>query len=89
MWRLLFIKKLNGGVTVLCVNTLGVLYMMDSTGAIQSFSDLEGKTIYSTGEGANPQYILEYLLKKNNVNATISYLATNDELTGQNGLRRN
>lgn len=76
-------KKLNGGVTVLCVNTLGVLYMMDSTGAIQSFSDLEGKTIYSTGEGANPQYILEYLLKKNNVNATISYLATNDELTGK------
>ena len=76
-------KKTNGGVTVLCVNTLGVLYMMDKTGTVKSFADLSGKTIYSTGEGANPQYILEYLLKKNNVEAKIEFVATNDELVAK------
>ncbi len=76
-------KKTNSGVTVLCVNTLGVLYMMDKTGTVKTFKDLEGKTIYSTGEGANPQFILEYLLKKNNVKATIKFVATNDELVAK------
>ncbi len=76
-------KKTNGGVTVLCVNTLGVLYMMDKTGTVKSFADLSGKTIYSTGEGANPQYILEYLLKQNNVEAKIKFVATNDELVAK------
>lgn len=76
-------KKTNSGVTVLCVNTLGVLYMMDKTGTVKSFADLAGKTIYSTGEGANPQYILEYLLKKNNVTAEIKFVGTNDELVGK------
>lgn len=76
-------KKTNSGVTVLCVNTLGVLYMMDKTGTVKSFADLAGKTIYSTGEGANPQYILEYLLKKNNVEAKIEFVATNDELVAK------
>lgn len=76
-------KKTNGGVSVLCVNTLGVLYMMDKTGTVSSFADLAGKTIYSTGEGANPQYILEYLLKQNNVEATVKFVATNDELVAK------
>ncbi len=76
-------KKTNGGVTVLCVNTLGVLYMMDKTGAVKSFADLEGKTIYAMGEGANPQYILEYLLAQNKVNATIKFVANNDELVAK------
>lgn len=76
-------KKTNGNVTVLCVNTLGVLYIMDKDGAIQSFADLEGKTIYTMGEGSNPQYTLEYLLAKNNVNATVKFAATNDELVAK------
>lgn len=76
-------NKTNGGVSVLCVNTLGVLYIMDKDGSIKSFADLEGKTIYAMGEGANPQYTLEYLLKKNNVNATIKFAANNDELVAK------
>lgn len=76
-------KKLNGKLKVLCVNTLGVLYIMDKDGSVQSFADLEGKTIYTMGEGANPQYTLEYLLKKNNVNATLKFAATNDELVAK------
>ncbi len=76
-------KKLNGELKVLCVNTLGVLYIMDKDGSVKSFADLEGKTIYTMGEGANPQYTLEYLLKKNNVNATLKFAATNDELVAK------
>lgn len=76
-------KKLNGELKVLCVNTLGVLYIMDKDGSIKSFADLEGKTIYTMGEGSNPQYTLEYLLKKNNVNATLKFAATNDELVAK------
>ena len=57
-------KKLGGELKVLCVNTLGVLYIMDKDGSIKSFADLEGKTIYTMGEGSNPQYTLEYLLEK-------------------------
>ncbi len=76
-------KKLNGELKVLCVNTLGVLYIMDKDGSVKSFADLEGKTIYTMGEGANPQYTLEYLLKKNNINATLKFAATNDELVAK------
>ena len=76
-------KKLNGELKVLCVNTLGVLYIMDKDGSVKSFADLEGKTIYTMGEGANPQYTLEYLLKKNNVNANLKFAATNDELVAK------
>lgn len=72
--------KTNGGISVLCNNTLGVLYIMDKDGSVKSFADLEGKTIWAMGEGSNPQYTLEYLLKKNNVNATVKFAADNDEL---------
>ncbi len=76
-------NKLGGEVTVLCVNTLGVLYMMDNTGTVKTMADLAGKTIYAMGEGANPEYILKYLLKKNNVEATVQFVASNDELTAK------
>lgn len=76
-------KKTNGAIKVLCVNTLGVLYIMDKTDSIKSFADLDGKTIYTMGEGSNPQYTLEYLLEKNNIHATLKFAATNDELVAK------
>lgn len=76
-------KKLGGELKVLCVNTLGVLYIMDKDGSIKNFADLDGKTIYTMGEGSNPQYTLEYLLEKNNVQATLKFAATNDELVAK------
>ncbi len=76
-------NKLNTEVTVLCVNTLGVLYMMDRTDSVKTMADLAGKTIYAMGEGANPEYILKYVLAKNNVEATIQFVASNDELTAK------
>ena len=63
-------NKANGSVQILAINTLGVLYALDKTGEINSISDLEGKTIYCPTQ--NPSFILEYILKANNINATIN-----------------
>lgn len=60
-------NKTGGAVQVLAVNTLGVLYILEKGESLQSMADLSGKTIYATGQGANPEYILNYLLEKSGV----------------------
>ena len=62
-------NRTQGGVKIIAINTLGVLYIVENGTAIESINDLEGKTIYCPAQ--NPQFILEYLLNKNNINATI------------------
>ena len=54
-------------VQVLAVNTLGVLYILESGDAptVTSVEDLKGKTIYASGKGATPEYALNYILKGN------------------------
>jgi NitT/TauT family transport system substrate-binding protein len=61
--------KTDGNVQVLAVNTLGVLYILEKGDSVQSISDLRGKTLYapSNTKGANPEYILNYLLEQNDV----------------------
>ncbi len=77
-------QKSEGKVQLLAVNTLGVLYILDNGNGVTSFADLRGKTIYSTGEGANPEYILRYVLSQNGIDpdkdVTIKFLAENTEL---------
>lgn len=55
----------EGGVQVLAVNTLGVLYICDRDGSVNSVADLAGKTIYASGKGSTPEYALNYILEKN------------------------
>lgn len=57
-------NKLNGGVQILAINTLGTLYML-ATQELADISALEGKTIVTAGQGATPEYVLNYLLEKN------------------------
>ena len=59
--------KTDGGIQVLAVNTLGVLYILEKGDSVQSMADLAGKTVYATGQGANPEYVLNYLLTENGV----------------------
>ncbi len=77
-------KKTNGNVQVLAVNTLGVLYMLENGSSIQTVADLRGKTIYTSGQGANPEYILRYVLEKNGLDpdkdVKIEFVADNDTL---------
>ena len=53
------------GIKMIAINTLGSLYILENGNTINSFADLRGKTIYATGKGANPEYVLNYLLEKN------------------------
>lgn len=58
-------NKTDGGIRVLDINTLGVLYIVESGDSVKSIADLKGKTIYLTGKGTTPDYVLSYLLKEN------------------------
>ena len=60
-------QKTEGAVTALCVNTLGVLDIVEAGDTIQDITDLAGRTIYSAGRGSTPQYALEYLLRENGI----------------------
>lgn len=60
-------QKTEGQVSVIDINTLGVLYMVSGDTGIQSVEDLKGKTIYLTGKGTTPDYVLNYILSANNV----------------------
>lgn len=59
--------KTDGAIQVLCVNTLGVLYILEKGDSVHAMTDLAGKTVYATGQGANPEYVLNYLLTQNGV----------------------
>lgn len=55
-------NKTEGGVKMVALNTLGVLYLLENGDTIQSPEDLHGQTIYATGQGATPEYVLNYIL---------------------------
>ncbi len=55
----------DGKLQVLAINTLGVLYIVESGETIQSIEDLSGKTIYASGKGATPEYALTKILDAN------------------------
>lgn len=57
--------KTNHEITVLDINTLGVLYGISGDASIKSAADLKGKTIYLTGKGTTPDYVLQHILKAN------------------------
>lgn len=78
-------NKTNGGITILAVNTLGVLNVVTPDGVeVNSLADLKGKKVYSFGQGSNPEYVINYLLEKNNIDKdkdiTLEYKAEGTEL---------
>lgn len=74
----------NAKIKLAALNTLGVLYIVENGDAIQSVGDLKGKTIYVSGQGATPEYALNYILEKNGltpgVDVTIEYRSEHAEL---------
>ena len=77
----------NGGIQVLAVNTLVVLYVVEKGDTVHSFADLKGRTILSTGKGTTPEYVLRYLLTKNGLDpdkdVKIEYYSEASEVTAQ------
>lgn len=61
--------KTEGDVSVIDINTLGVLYMVSGDDTIQDMEDLQGRTICLTGKGTTPDYVLQYLLQENGLTA--------------------
>ena len=61
--------KTDGGIQVLAVNTLGVLYILEKGDTVHAMADLAGKTLYapSNTKGANPEHILNHLLEGSGV----------------------
>ena len=77
-------NKTQGGIEVLAVNTLGVLYLIENGETVKSLPDLAGKTVYLPGSGSNPEYVLKTLLELSGLTdkVTLDYTyATPDELT--------
>ncbi|MBO4354208.1 MAG: ABC transporter substrate-binding protein [Clostridia bacterium] len=50
-------------ISVVAVNTLSVLYVIEKGNTVQSLSDLSGKTVYATGKGSTPEYIINFVLE--------------------------
>ena len=75
-------NKTEGGVSVIDINTLGVLYGVTGDESISSLSDLEGKTVYMTGQGTTPQYAMDYILAQNGLtdSVTIEYRSEATEI---------
>jgi len=58
-------NRMDGEVQALAVVTLGVLHIVDTTGDVRSVSDLVGRTIFLGGQGATPEFALNYVLTQN------------------------
>lgn len=76
-------NKTEGKIVTLAINTLGVLNVVENGDTVHSVSDLKGKTIYSSGKGATPEYALNYILKGNGLDpekdVTIEYKSEHAE----------
>lgn len=68
-------NKTEGKYICIAINTLGVLHILEAGDSVQSIEDLAGKTLHATGQGSTPEYILNYILKKNGISdkVTVEY----------------
>lgn len=62
-------SKTEGGISVIDINTLSVLYMVSGDTSIENVTDLKDRTIYLTGKGTTPDYCLQYILSENGMSA--------------------
>ena len=70
--------KTEGAVSVAAVNTMGVLHLIENGETIQSIEDLNGKTIYSSGQGSVPEYVMNYILDTYDIDCEVIYEANHD-----------
>lgn len=65
-------NKTDGKVQAIDINTLSTLSVVSANSQVKDFSDLAGKTVYLTGKGASPQYVVEYLLAQAGMSDSVS-----------------
>ena len=76
-------NKTEGGVQALSLITRGMLYVLEKGESIQSVADLAGKTIVTAGQGATPEYVMNYILAANGVDAGLDFKAEHAEVVAQ------
>lgn len=80
-------NKTSGKIQLAALNTLGVLSVVTNGETVSSLQDLKGKTVYSSGQGAMPEYVLNYILKQNGLevgkDVTVEYAAEHAELAAK------
>lgn len=64
-------NKTEGKIRVLDINTLGVLYIVETGDSIQRIADLKGKEILASGKGATPEQALRYVLSQNGLDPDV------------------
>ncbi len=72
-------NKTGGKIVVLGVNTLGVLYICGVDSSVDDIADLEGRTIYASGKGATPEFVLTHLLESAGISANIEWKSEHAE----------
>ena len=55
---------LKEDAVVIDIGNLGLLYIMTTDPSVQSMQDLQGRNVYSIGEGGPPEYTMGYLLEQ-------------------------
>lgn len=75
-------NKLDGGAKLIALNTLGVLHILEKGNTVASVEDLAGRTLHVSGQGAVPQYAIEYILASYGLTDSVEvvYYADHDEL---------
>lgn len=74
-------NKTKGGIRTVAVNTMGVLYILENGDTVNSVADLAGKTIYATGQGSSPEYVLNKILDANGLkNVTVQFMGAHADL---------
>ena len=80
-------NKTKGGVTLIALNTRGVLYILERGDSVETVTDLKGKTVLASGKGSTAEYVLNYILEKNGIepdkDITIDYAAEHTEAASQ------
>ncbi|MFY9258257.1 MAG: MqnA/MqnD/SBP family protein [Dethiobacteria bacterium] len=62
-------QRTEQNIELLAINTLGVLYILEDGEEINSITDLAGRTLYASGKGVIPEYVILYLLKAHGLEA--------------------
>jgi|AGTN01.1.fsa_nt_gi ABC-type nitrate/sulfonate/bicarbonate transport systems, periplasmic components len=74
-------NRMGGGIKIAAVTTMGVLYIVENGDTVNSIADLAGKTIYATGQGSTPEYVLGRILEANGLtDVNVVYMGAHADL---------
>lgn len=73
-------QRTEGGVQMLAVNTLGMLYLLENGDSVSSLADLSGKSVVTAGQGSTVEAVANYLFDDS---VTIDYVSEHAEAVAQ------